>query len=665
MKSIVIFLALLCSLLLVSSHPGTYTTFNDDYSYANLTYIDGTPTSSNDRYVNLAVGSDVLSAVFTITGYLMNYSTSGTITNEPTGITLPSSQSTTDGHGLKIHTGTQTMNLISVVRSSSVTPPTTIRLRATYNGADIATATFSGFTATFGSKPLLSANTDYYLIADSGGGSYTVTYSIIPAPGHYPIERTNFNYVAGVRASTGDDTNLAAVITSININVTPISTSSYPTNVTILLNDNIEVYNFGASNASILNGSRIINITSFFTSPITTYPTKLTFKSNTTGGLYIDNLFFEDTNRNFTFTFYDEQDHNIFDLNSTNTTLTLKCPSSQYEYDITSGTYYVGLECPSFDLIKVNVNQNGQEYWRTLVLSPTAGISPSLDYYLVNLNNKSVVQIILTLDDLTGYKWAGSSVRISRPVNSTSDATIIEQEFDVDNKVYLYLMQDEQYTVTITNVYGEVWSGVFIADAATEKTITLPGTGFGGDTYWEKDLSINYSFELSPLTYFAVRIKDLGNLTDYASVSFYDSTNGTLLYYGEYSESFSDGILFYYPTNNIRGNNTYNSIVRLHHDVLGWVEQKKVWGDYTNSISPEHWTNSWATIIKYFSFLILVIIILGFGAKDSHIGLVICLILMAVFKGMGWLNWINGITLGVLALIIVSNWWRKEEVSAG
>jgi len=363
----------------------------------------------------------------------------------------------------------------------------------------------------------------------------------------------------------------------------------------------------------------------------------------------------------YIFNFYDEQDGNVFDLNGSNTTVSYRCGANTSEERVTSGTTNISIPC-EFSLLKTDVLFSGQSsYYRTLV-EQTGPLS--VDYYLVNLNNKSVVQVVLEMDDLTGYKWAGSLATITRPVSGHGNVNIIEQYFDVDNRVYLYLMQDEEYTLQIINGDGESWSGSFIADSAETKTITLPGVGFNIGGYYEDDIRINYTFTTGR-NEFNVSYRDFGLHTNYVNITLINMSSDEVIDTLSYNLDYNTGVDFNIVNPSIVGNTSYQSILIYNHTILGMVTELQVWGDYTGSVNPGSWDPlDWANLQKWFTFILLTIIILSFGPKNAHIGLVIDLIFMGIFKYLGWMSWLDVIVFGLIAVLIVANYWRKEEVSS-
>lgn len=100
--------------------------------------------------------------------------------------------------------------IISVTKTSGSTA-TNVYLGANYSGSYIATATFSGNTATFAPRVNLTGNATYYILADAGGGAYNMSY----APTTFPIYGGGGAYLSGVNQVGDNDTNNQIVFESI------------------------------------------------------------------------------------------------------------------------------------------------------------------------------------------------------------------------------------------------------------------------------------------------------------------------------------------------------------------------------------------------------------------------------------------------------------------
>lgn len=380
---------------------------------------------------------------------------------------------------------------------------------------------------------------------------------------------------------------------------------------------------------------------------------------NVTSYLYIDNISL--FSRPYTFNFYDEQDGLPFDINATNsTTLTIQCPGSREEYDITSSTTIVSIDC-DYDFLKVDVTQNDQpNYYRTRTISFPEYNDPVVDWYLVNLNNRSVVEVVLILDDLTGGRWAGSTVTITRPVNEEEE-TIIEQEFDVDGRVYLYLMQDAAYDLLITNNYDETYTGSFIADQTEEKTITLPEIGYYPESQYYDNIDLNYTFNGTE-HFWRVYFYDQLQLVNYVNFTLYNESNMAVISSASYN---GYGVAWEVSDPSIVQNTTYISIVYFNHSVIGWDHERKVWGTYPVAIPHEGFEEQWGAILKWFSFLLLCTIYTLFSQKMSHWGLLVVVAMAVFLYKMEILTWASGFLLGIVGLIAGINWYRAEEVNTG
>lgn len=149
--------------------------FSDSTGYDNTIDIGNTTASFvTDQYVN--GGSETT----------LN---SGFILNTTAGDT------NLGGYGISVDV---TCELKSVTKSSECTG-TTAYLRATPTGANIATASMVGNTATFSPTQTLTQGQNYAIMVGSGGSGYTrdIQTSI-----SYPVDGTHINLTGGVWSST-------------------------------------------------------------------------------------------------------------------------------------------------------------------------------------------------------------------------------------------------------------------------------------------------------------------------------------------------------------------------------------------------------------------------------------------------------------------------------
>jgi len=693
--SILIIVVSMC-LVSVMAYPGTTTTFTDGTNTGNVTFVTG---GSTNKYINLAIGSNVINAYMYLNGYEY-FNSSGVIADFETGtvqgftsdsVSTVAVATTSDAGG---GSGSYVLNittsyLYTTNKSINEQNYNRVNISFYYASADDGFHFYIGSpdsgTALDGAYDILVNNGGQTYAYNTEGGQGTSTAICSDAGWHkLTIDITNtgtgqadyycddVKRVAGWKPISNIPNNVTRMkfssgrmyLDEITWNVTGSSSLGYPHNVTLDVNG-VEAFNYGKTNNSQLDHKVFVNLTPYLSS-ITTYPTTITFKSNTSGYVEYSGLYVEDDVRNFTFNFYDESNASIFALNSTNTTLTIKCPDSQYTYPMTSGTYKLGLTCEDYELIKVTVKQEGSEYYRTATISPDEGTTPLIDWYLVDLRDYTVIQIVLKLHDLTGYRWADSTARLSHSVNNVSDATIIEQMFDVDDRVYLYLLQGQQYKLTITNAYGETWESSFIADTAEEKDVFLPGQGVYGDWIYLED-EIRYTFDFDADVHgFNLSYQDIGNRTSYVSFTIKNATDNSIIYQDtDSSGDYVVPITFTYQNAVIRRNESYIGMLYFVHDTLGQRRVEQTFGEYGN-VEVSGWsTTTYESMLKWFIYVFLVAFILLFSGTNSHIGLVLTFGIMIIFKSIGWLDWINALILSLIGVIAFINWYRKEEVSPG
>jgi hypothetical protein len=511
------------------------------------------------------------------------------------------------------------------------------------------------------------ATTLWYTLGVLPVGTQTeITYSV-------PISSScllNDQFRVWLLLSAGTTTARSFNFSEIWVNATHynLTGNTYPHNVSILMNNQSVAYNYGLTH---LNHTVLANITTAFnSSSITLW--NLSFRSNTTSTLEYKGLSITAT-RNFTINFFDERDRTVFKLNQTNETfVTVYCGDSATEYShITSGTVYINSLCYSYDLIKVSVSMNDQPtYYRTLLSKNT-----EIDFYLVNLyENRSIVQIIYNLFDLNG-RWANSQVIISRFVNSTN-ASIIEQRFDVDNKVYLWLMKDSSYNITVVNSYGETFRGSFIADQAETKNLYLPSQDYRDNPYFIENIRWSYYFnstEHAALFHYEDYSDIYDSKTTFLNFSFRWADNDSTIYYDQISGSPITIYNFVYApafvgnaTNYVKGNTSYIIEWWAVNTELGILHGKTTVGTYSLELSRTGFSdNEFNDILKIGGLIFLIVILLSFGSRYSHIGGVIVFVVATLFKIIGLFDWITTGALIIVGIIAVINYIRREEVSVG
>ena len=164
-------------------------------------YID-----SNGRLNSVNTSSSDNTAVYNPLDdtYEPSVSANGDSTTESHGETIATSSSITEFYGIKFTVGSTERVITAATKSASCTATRAQLWDASKN--ILATASFSGNTATFSNPILLKPSTSYYIVADASGASYT---RIANLSASYPYAATNLSFITGYRGDTGSDTSSA------------------------------------------------------------------------------------------------------------------------------------------------------------------------------------------------------------------------------------------------------------------------------------------------------------------------------------------------------------------------------------------------------------------------------------------------------------------------
>lgn len=325
--------------------------------------------------------------------------------------------------------------------------------------------------------------------------------------------------------------------------------------------------------------------------------------------------------------------------------------SVEYEFNKTAtpnNQLYVPVTCP-WEFLSLYVDYGTSTYYRTLIPGYN---ERSVTFYAIDLNNDLAYQILLKINDLTGEFTDGTAVL--RKYIGGSSVTIIEQDFDIENKVVLYLIKDGLYTLSVRSKAGVERSlGYLVADSAGTKTITIPEISFVPDAFIGDKISWTWDSLNSTairLIYSDTSTQRTTNIT----FTVYNGTNLNHTIYSTYSENVSSAT-FTYLTN---GNFSYLACFEAEHpSITEDIGECKIF-------SQEGIMGSWdgfedndrISITNWFAALFLVFLLLCFKNYIA-VGLGIDAFLMFMFMQWKWLDlgnaWINYTVLSLTVLIAV------------
>lgn len=352
-----------------------------------------------------------------------------------------------------------------------------------------------------------------------------------------------------------------------------------------------------------------------------------------------------------------EADNTIFDVNKTNTTkLTIFCPNENKIIYFKNGSKIstqenITMDC-AYTLMKMDVTYPDSSYFRSLIPEQT---QQNVTWWLLDLNQDTGVQIILQLIDLTG-EFTNGQIKLKSAIGSNNEI-IIEQSFDIEASVTLYLLKDAFYTVSIINNEGteERELGTLIADTAGTKTITFPEIDFYPSKILYDNLSIEYTFNITQ-SILRLQYDDSTSETSYISWKIYNGSNTSQLLQTFTSTNPAASVTFTY--NNIVGNTTYMAQLFIEHALLDFnITETEIFGEYTDYLFP---TDGWLpdeakNIKKYSAILFLVVWGLLFSSKHAALGVTSTFIWMLLLSWMGWFV-IPYLWLGLCGLVVAITW---------
>ncbi|MHA1874044.1 MAG: LamG domain-containing protein [Candidatus Heimdallarchaeaceae archaeon] len=319
--------------------------------------------------------------------------------------------------------------------------------------------------------------------------------------------------------------------------------------------------------------------------------------------------------------------------NTNSTVVSLFCSGGVSSFDVEDDKLLVSSFNQLAD-IKTTVTYSATEiYYRNY------RVASSLEYkyvYLVDANQHQVVQLLLTLQDNTG-DFSGSTLKIKKYLEGTL-RTITEQQFDVENKVVVYLINGDKYLLTVDNGVEERSIGYLNVDPVDlEKTLVLYSIETTNMTVIE-----NMSYDLS---YNGVSIEftwiDVGGQTDSVEFWVYNYTNKsqTLYYDISYNHSYVN-FVYNVPIEN----DTYVTKWLVHHNIFGLNSTGRQDIVSYGDIYPASFPLS--PLVQYlggndavwFMFLIILPLPMLFTRKHAGIGAFFLVGMVALFKFWHFIN---------------------------
>lgn len=414
------------------------------------------------------------------------------------------------------------------------------------------------------------------------------------------------------------------------------------TNFSVRTNQKTWGTNTGLLFINITSGAQPMNFSATSYAINSTTLTYSTSPLNTSSTVYL--------NPNVTVNLFNESNGAPFHPNSTNgTVLRVFCPTTTLEFTLTSNSSNNIITC-AWTSMRMYVTLNNVTYFRTLI---PAYSTLTINWYLINLAEKTAVQKIFTLNDLASQYGSGTFI-VDKILNG-SQVRIHNETWDIEQKVIAYFILYDSYILQLTDNQNVTRSlGMFIADTSASHTITVPIISFAPENVFD---DFNYG-------YLSERPNNIGNGWIYMQ---YGSTNGTLTNVTWVIYNASNTSQVFYNTTFVTTNGSANftpmlngtvyiSLLTYNHSSYSVHTDKKTWGSIllAGLDSLAGFQNPVA-FKKWFSIIVTTSTVLLFSGLTAGIGAVAGVTVLTLFVWIGWITFTLGLLafFGLLAFIIM------------
>lgn len=370
------------------------------------------------------------------------------------------------------------------------------------------------------------------------------------------------------------------------------------------------------------------------------------------------------------FTIIREKTNSPFNMSNVDEmTVSIICQDDVIATVLTKNNVALNISCP-YEFIKVDAVFGNTSYFR--IINPSFASEANITVYMLDLTNDTGVEIIITVNDLTG-EFGQGEISIDRFIDG-SQVNIIGQPFDIQNSVTLFLLKDALYTVTIENNVGvRRVIGNLIASSAGTKILTVPQIIFyPQDSVLGSKANWNYSYDNNNTGFITLMFKDLTNQTKELNYTVYNSSN-EIVFFATLSQSTNntmDVTITYSPLQRINDTQTYTSLLVFRHDTLGTIRENRVFTPTTNVFAEKDSPNvlpGFDNFIFWAGIIILIVLGLSFDANNSKVGLVVFTIFFFMFVAWEVINFapITAILTAIFGMVAVINFVSKSRRETG
>jgi hypothetical protein len=337
------------------------------------------------------------------------------------------------------------------------------------------------------------------------------------------------------------------------------------------------------------------------------------------------------------------------------TRMTLYCTNGSTTFNV-NDTQFTIPAYSQLSRMRYTVTYSATEvYYRDLLITSPYEYKT---FYMADAIAYQVLQIIMKLQDNT-LDYRNATLHIKKTIGSTW-VTITELSFDAEKKAIIYLIDGQQYQVTVTNPSGDerVIGNLYADSVNLDKTIVindeLETNAYKGNT------SMNYTYN-NVTGVIEFRWQDPEGNTNLTEMYVYNYTNKSqLMFYGSCSNPISCTMTYTVPNTT----QAYLVNMKVHHYiyglntlditvVLGWVQ------DLIENVLPAI-SNDVKGIMGAIFIIILVMV---FAAVNSATGGVIVSLMAAMLSFLQILPMNNYVLALAVFLAIVNKATERKVVS--
>lgn len=336
---------------------------------------------------------------------------------------------------------------------------------------------------------------------------------------------------------------------------------------------------------------------------------------------------------------FNEKTEALFDMTQPNeTTFEVFCPTETLNFNVSSNEFLFNATC-TYDFIRLKMEFGTDDYVRTLI-PPTT--NTTINWYMVDLNTHTLVELTLTIDDFTGdFSSSDTLVRITKTL-STGQVDIIEQFIDIEKKVILFLVQSDVYAVQVENEEAEIRVfGDLIIDSDTDKTLRISDIPLQSDITTLYDV-VNYSVGTPTNSSIRLVYNDSSGGTSNVTFTIFNESNLSQILFNESVTNTNDLTITWGGAN---VNNSYEWRIQINHSTFGFVVQYSSVNFGITERIPLGIGAQWRTI---FAVMIVLMVAASMTTVYSGMAATATVGTMSILKYWGWLP---QLTLGALAFL--------------